>query len=174
MTTLDDVAKHVGVTSATVSNVITGKGSVSGSTRERVFAAIEELGYQPNLVARSLAQKKTMTLALIVPTISNPFYAEIAEEIEQAAWQHGYQLILCNTFRDGSLGAEQLKALSRRWVDGLLIMGGSLPVAALLATKRSGQRKLPMVLFLPCEEEMTTGLSMVDLDFRYAGELVAQ
>jgi DNA-binding LacI/PurR family transcriptional regulator len=174
MTTLDDVARHVGVTSATVSNVITGKGSVGESTRLRVFAAIEELGYQPNLVARSLAQKKTLTLALIVPTIANPFYAEIAEEIERTAWHHGYQLILCNTFRDRSLGQEHLKALSRRWVDGLLMMGGSLPVADLLAATLSGGRRQPMVLCIPCEEEQASGLSMVDLDYWYAGELAAQ
>ena len=174
MTTLDDVARHVGVTSATVSNVITGKGSVSERTRRRVLAAIEELGYQPNLVARSLAQKKTQTLALIVPTIANPFYAEIAEEIERTAWHHGYQLILSNTFRDPSLGQEQLKALSLRWVDGLLIMGGSLPVTDLLAATHSGQQRLPMVLCIPCEEERTTDLSMVDLDYWYAGELAAQ
>jgi DNA-binding LacI/PurR family transcriptional regulator len=175
MTTLDDVARHVGVTSATVSNVITGKGSVSENTRLRVFAAIEELGYQPNMVARSLAQKKTLTLALIVPTIANPFYAEIAEEIERTAWGHDYHLILCNTFRDRSLGQEHLKALSRRWVDGLLIMGGSLPVEDLLAVTRSGQRRLPIVLCFPCEtEERAAGLSMVDLDYRYAGELAAQ
>jgi len=174
MTTLDDVARHVGVTSATVSNVITGKGSVSESTRRRVLAAVEELGYQPNLVARSLAQKKTLTLALIVPTIANPFYAEIAEEIEHTAWRHGYQLILCNTFRDRSRGQERLKALSRRWIDGLLMMGGSLSVVDLLAATRFGQRRLPMVLCLPCEEELATGLSMVDLDYWYAGELAAQ
>lgn len=173
MTTLDDVARHVGVTPATVSNVITGKGSVSEGTRNRVFAAIEELGYQPNLVARSLAQKKTQTLALIVPTIANPFYAEIAEEIERTAWHHGYQLILCNTFCDPSLGQEHLKALSRRWVDGALMMGGSLPVADLLDATRAGPRRLPMVLCIPCEEERTTGLSMVDLDYWYAGELAA-
>lgn len=174
MTTLDDVARHVGVTSATVSNVITGKGSVSERTRGRVLAAIEELGYQPNLVARSLAQKKTQTLGLIVPTIANPFYAEIAEEIERTAWQQGYQLILSNTFRDPVLGQEHLKALSRRWIDGLLIMGGSLPVTDLLAATCSGQQRLPMVLCIPCEEELATGLSMVDLDYRSAGELAAQ
>ncbi len=104
MTTLDDVARHVGVTSATVSNVITGKGSVSENTRSRVFAAIEELGYQPNLVARGLARKKTFTLALVLLTIANPFYAEIAEEIERVARQHSYQLLLCNTHKGAECG----------------------------------------------------------------------
>ncbi len=174
MTTLDDVARHVGVTSATVSNVITGKGSVSENTRSRVFAAIEELGYQPNLVARSLARKKTFTLALVLLTIANPFYAEIAEEIERVARQHGYQLLLCNTHKDTTIGREHLKALSSRWVDGLLVMGGSLSVPDMLAAARRGQRGQPLVLSVPSEHEQNVALPVVDIDFHHAGELVAR
>jgi len=171
MTTLDDVARHVGVTSATVSNVITGKGSVSENTRSRVFAAIEELGYQPNLVARGLARKKTFTLALVLLTIANPFYAEIAEEIERVARQRGYQLLLCNTHKDTTIGREHLKALSGRWVDGLLVMGGSLSVPDMLAAARRGQ---PLVLCVPSENEQNAALSVVDIDFHHAGELAAR
>jgi len=174
MTTLDDVARHVGVTSATVSNVITGKGSVGENTRARVFAAIEELGYQPNLVARSLARKKTFTLALVLLTIANPFYAEIAEEIERVARQHGYQLLLCNTHKDTMIGREHLKALSSRWVDGLLVMGGSLSVPDMLAAARRGQRGQPLVLSVPSEHEQNVALPVVDIDFHHAGELVAR
>lgn len=174
MTTLDDVARHVGVTSATVSNVITGKGSVSENTRERVFAAIEELGYQPNLVARGLARKKTFTLALVLLTIANPFYAEIAEEIERVARQHSYQLLLCNTHKDTTIGREHLKALSSRWVDGLLVMGGSLSVPDMLAAARRGQRGQPLVLCVPSENEQNVALPVVAIDFHHAGELAAQ
>ena len=174
MTTLDDVARHVGVTSATVSNVITGKGSVGENTRARVFAAIEELGYQPNLVARSLARKKTFTLALVLLTIANPFYAEIAEEIERVARQRGYQLLLCNTHKDTTIGREHLKALSSRWVDGLLVMGGSLSVPDMLAAARRGQRGQPLVLSVPSEHEQNVALPVVDIDFHHAGELVAR
>jgi DNA-binding LacI/PurR family transcriptional regulator len=171
MVTLDDVARRVGVTSATVSNVITGKGSVSEKTRERVFAAIAELGYQPNLVARGLAQKKTLTLGLVLLTIANPFYAEIAVEIERVARQHGYQLLLCNTHKDPVIGREQLKGLSSRWVDGLVIMGGSLPVSDILSTTRRGR---PMVLCLRSEEELSVSLPVIDVDFYSAGELAAE
>jgi len=174
MTTLDDVARHVGVTSATVSNVITGKGSVSEHTRSRVFAAIEELGYQPNLVARGLARKKTFTIALVLLTIANPFYAEIAEEIERVARQHSYQLLLCNTHKDTTVGREHLKALSSRWVDGLLVMGGSLSVPDMLATARHGQRGQPLVLCVPSEHEQNVALPVVAIDFHHAGELAAQ
>ena len=171
MTTLDDVARHVGVTSATVSNVITGKGSVSEKTRARVFAAIEALGYQPNLVARSLARRKTFILALVLLTIANPFYAEIAEEIERVARQHGYQLLLCNTHKDTTIGREHLKGLSSRWVDGLLVMGGSLSVPDMFATARRGQ---PLVLCIPSENEQNAALPVVDIDFHHAGELAAR
>jgi DNA-binding LacI/PurR family transcriptional regulator len=172
MTTLEDVARRVGVTPATVSNVITGKGSVSEKTRVRVYAAIEELGYQPNLVARGLARRKTFTLALVLLTIANPFYAEIAEEVECIARQHGYQLLLCNTHKDAMIGREHLKGLSSRWVDGLLVMGGSLPAADMQI--RRGHRGQPMVLCIRSEEEQNVTLPVVDIDFRHAGELAAQ
>src|SRR5579883_2709407 len=81
MTTIADVARRAKVTTATVSNVITQRVPVSEKTRARVLQAIEELGYRPNLVARGLAQGKTLTLALVVPTISNPFFAEVVEEV---------------------------------------------------------------------------------------------
>src|SRR5260370_653199 len=171
MATLEDVARLVGVTPATVSNVITGKGSVSEKTKVRVFAAIDELGYQPNLVARGLARRKTFTLALVLLTIANPFYAEIAEAVEHTARQHGYQLLLCNTHKDALIGREQLKGLSSRWVDGLLVMGASLPASDLQAHLEHGGQ--PIVLCVRSEEEQSVALPVVDIDFHYAGELAA-
>ena len=95
MATITDVARRAKVTRATVSNVITQRVSVSPATRARaLLQAIEELGYRPNLVARGLAQGKTSTLALVIPTISNPFFAEVVEEVERVADQHDYQLLL--------------------------------------------------------------------------------
>ena len=88
MTTISDVARRARVTTATVSNVITQRVPVSEKTRARVLEAIEELGYRPNLVARGLSQGKTKTLALVVPTLSNPFFAEVVEEVERVADQH--------------------------------------------------------------------------------------
>src|SRR5260221_8406007 len=104
MVTISDVATKAKVTTATVSNVITQRVPVSEKTRLRVLAAIEELGYRPNLVARSLARGKTLTLALLVPNVSNPFFAEIVEEIGHVADQHDYQLLLSITHHSAVVG----------------------------------------------------------------------
>ena len=85
MITLADVARRAGVTPATVSHVLTERVTVSEKTRARVLQAIAELGYRPNLVARGLAQGKTATLGVLVPTISHPFFAEMVEEIASIA-----------------------------------------------------------------------------------------
>ena len=73
MPTLSDVARRAGVTTATVSNVIRWRGSVSADTAERVRAIITEIGYRPNLTARALAEGRAPTLALLVASIANPF-----------------------------------------------------------------------------------------------------
>src|SRR6185437_10695628 len=108
-TTISDVARRARVTTATVSNVLTQRVPVSEKTRTRVLQAIEELGYQPNLVARGLAQGKTQTLALIVPTLSNPFFAEVVEEVEHVADQHDYQLLLSMTHNSMEEGKRHLQ-----------------------------------------------------------------
>lgn len=82
MVTMQDVAERAGVTKQTVSNVITGRVAVRPATAARVRAAIDELGYTPNLVARSLATGSTMTVGLFVPTLAGSFYAELVEEVE--------------------------------------------------------------------------------------------
>ena len=104
MTTISDVARRARVTTATVSNVLTQRVAVRAKTRARVLEAIEELGYRPNLVARGLAQGKTFTFALVVPTISNPFFAEVVEEVERVADQHDYQLLLSMTHQSLEIG----------------------------------------------------------------------
>jgi transcriptional regulator with XRE-family HTH domain len=92
--TLADVARAAQVTPATVSNVLSGRVRVAPDTRARVEAAIAALGYEPNLVARGLASRRTMMLALVVPSITNPFYAEVALALERRAAEHDYHLVI--------------------------------------------------------------------------------
>ena len=73
MATLQDIATAVGVTQTTVANALKGKGNVSNTTRQHILKCAEEMGYRPNMLARSLAQGKTDTLGFILPTIANPF-----------------------------------------------------------------------------------------------------
>ena len=109
MTTIYDIAKAVGVTQATVANALAGRGNVSEATRKRVLQCAQDMGYRPNVLARGLAKGKTSTLGFS-STIANPFYPEIAEEIERIAHAHDYQLLLCNTHHDYALGGKTLNA----------------------------------------------------------------
>jgi len=171
MPTISDVARRARVTTATVSNVLTQRVPVSEKTRARVLQAIEELGYRPNLVARGLAQGKTLTLGLVVPTISNPFFAEVVEEIERIADQHDYQLLLSMTHNSPEEGKRHLERLASRWADGFIVMGMAAEIADVLALKGNGKE---VVLSVWNEDPRTQTLPIVDIDFRLAGELATR
>ncbi|HTK09300.1 MAG TPA: LacI family DNA-binding transcriptional regulator [Ktedonobacteraceae bacterium] len=171
MATLADVARRAQVTTATVSNVLTRRVPVSEKTRTRVLQAIEELEYKPNLVARGLAQGKTMTVALVVPTISNPFFAEVVEEIERVTDQHDYQLLLSMTHNSPEEGKRHLERLASRWVDGFIVMGMAADLTDVLALKQQGKA---VVLSVWNQDPRALVLPSVDIDFRLAGELATQ
>ncbi|NOZ71422.1 MAG: LacI family transcriptional regulator, partial [Chloroflexi bacterium] len=80
--TIADVAAQAGVSLMTVSRVINGANAVSESTRQRVLAVIDELGYRPSGIARSLARQRTRTLGVVVPDVSNPFFSDIVLGVE--------------------------------------------------------------------------------------------
>ena len=93
MPTIREVAKKAGVSSTTVSHVINHTRFVSEDVSERVRSAMDELGYRPNALARSLRRGETKTLGLIMPDSANPFFAEIAKEIEKTVFSSVYSLI---------------------------------------------------------------------------------
>jgi LacI family transcriptional regulator len=170
MPTIADVARRAGVTTATVSNVLTGRVVVKPETRERVQKAIAELDFRPNLIARGLAQGKTKTLALVVPTISNPFFAEVVEEAERVADQHDYQVLLCLTHNSTERGERHLERMARRWVDGFIVLSMAADTADVLALAQRGK---PVVLGAWNPDEAQS-LPMVDIDFHLAGKLATQ
>lgn len=171
MTTISDVARRAEVTRATVSNVLTQRVTVSPKTRARVLQAIEELGYRPNLVARGLAQGKTLTLALVVPTISNPFFAEVVEEVERVADQHDYQLLLSMTHQSPQEGKRHLERMASRWVDGFIVMGMAADITDILMLKDASKE---VVLCVWNQDPHAQSLPIVDIDFRLAGELATR
>jgi LacI family transcriptional regulator len=116
-----DVARESGVSAFTVSAVINNKTHVSKKLRERVEAAIQKLNYRPNLLARSLAKRKTHTIGMIVPDIVNPFFPMVVRGAEDAAQKNGYNLLLCNS--DDNLEKEEsaLELLLSKRVDGILL-----------------------------------------------------
>ena len=96
MATISQVAERAGVSPSTVSHVINSTRFVSNEAQFRVQQAMEELGYQPNALARSLRRGETRTPVLILPGSSNPFFAETAQDLEVAAFDLGHSAILCN------------------------------------------------------------------------------
>ena len=117
-----DVARRAGVSTAVVSYVVNnGPRQVAPATAARVHAAIEELGYRPNLNARALRLGTTDLIGLVVPDSSNPFFAELAQGIEQAAAQHGYSMVLVNSNNSGEQERLKVESLANRRVSGLLV-----------------------------------------------------
>ncbi len=97
MVSIKDVAEAAGVSTATVSRVLSNGLHVRPEVRERVMATVERLGYRPNLVARSLRSQQSSTIGLIVSDISNPFFTAISRAVEDTAYQQGFSVLLCNT-----------------------------------------------------------------------------
>src|SRR5690348_2936114 len=97
---IKDVAEAAGVSTATVSRVLSNGVHVRPELRARVQAAVDRLGYRPNLVARSLRAQHTSTLGLIVSDIRNPFFTSISRAVEDTAYEQGYSILLCNTDED--------------------------------------------------------------------------
>jgi LacI family transcriptional regulator len=121
MPTIVEVAKRAGVSIATVSNVIRGTKRVGPEVRARVQAAIRELDYYPNEIARSLKVKQTRMLGIVLPDITNPFFPEIIRGAEDSAFERGYFLVTANT--DEQIGRERriVAALRSYRVDGILL-----------------------------------------------------
>lgn len=135
---MKDVAKHAGVSLITVSRVVNANGYVHESTRVRVQAAIETLGYIPNQVARNLNSRQTNMLALVLPTISDPFWHSIARGVEDEAESRGYNVLLCNTDDDATKEARYIDALLRSRVDGVVIIPTFESVPQLRRLQRQG------------------------------------
>jgi LacI family transcriptional regulator len=122
VTRLADVAARAGVSTATISRVINSSGYVSEDLRERVLKAVAELNYSPNGVARSMSQRRTLTLGLVVPDISNPFFTAVARGAEDVGQKSGYSLVLCNTDRDLDKERGYLSVLREKRVDGVMLI----------------------------------------------------
>ena len=122
MPTIQDVARVAGVSPITVSRVLNHSGYASEETRSRVEAAVAELGYVPNTLARGLRSKRTNTLALVMTDITNPFFTLIARGVEDTASNAGYTVIFCNTDESEAEEKKYLNILVQKQVDGILLV----------------------------------------------------
>ncbi|WP_101910492.1 LacI family DNA-binding transcriptional regulator [Marasmitruncus massiliensis] len=137
MSTIADVAKEAGVSVATVSRVINGKGTVTAETAERVNAAIAKFHYQPNVWGRNLRRKESRMLLVLIPNITNPYYSSIVSGIEDTARRQDYTTILCITNSDKTREQEFLNLLRSGRADGAIFLAterDSLTVTKLART----------------------------------------
>ena len=117
---LTDVAKKAGVSPTTVSRVINNYGSLSQKTIDKVNQAMKELNYQPNSLARSLQGKNTQLIGLIFPTVANPFFGELVEQLESKLFDLGYRSILCDSANNKEKERNYLNMLAANKVDGII------------------------------------------------------
>src|SRR5215212_2757483 len=146
---IKDVAARAGVSSATVSRVLSNKPHVSEKARRRVLAAIEELDYQPSRVARSLRVQRSRIIGLIISDIQNPFFNTLARAVEDVAYAHQYAVFLCNT--DEDIEKEKL------YID---LMQAERVAGVMISPTRERDN--------PCQKLIDVGIPVVVIDRRIA------
>ena len=121
MITIKDVAKHAGVSTATVSRYMNQREMLSVKTQSRVRRAIDALGYQPDPTARALQSKKSSMIGLVVPVVDYAFFSRLTDAVEQACSRFGYKLLLCQSAYDAAKELEMVSLLKANKVDGILL-----------------------------------------------------
>lgn len=165
MATIQDVAKNAQVGVATVSRVLSGKGYVKAETRDRILKSIEELNYIPNEMARNLYFQKSGIVAVVVPQLSHPFFAEFVDNVETALYKEGYQTMLCNTWSEKNYELRYLDMLKRRVVDGIIFGSHTLDVEHYQNVHR------PLVAL---DRDLGMDIPCVAVDHREGGRLAAE
>lgn len=167
--TIYDVAREASVSMATVSRVVNGNPNVKPATRKKVNEVIERLGYRPNAVARGLASKKTTTVGLIIPDISNIFYAELARGIEDIATMYKYNIILSNSDQNEEKEMRLIQTMLGKQVDGLIFMGNHINDEHVKEFDRS-----PVPIVLAGSVEQTGKAPSVTIDYKEAAREAVQ
>lgn len=138
MATMADVARHAGVSVATVSHVLNSTRAVRPETRQQVLAAIDVLGYTHNTLARSLVTSRTRTVGLAVSAAGNPYFAEIIQGVEANALEYGYGLLLADPHDDPEHELRAVRLLHERRVDGVIVAPSAYSSALLAHLARHG------------------------------------
>ena len=162
MSNIREVAKRAGVSTATVSRVLSHPDVVSPDTRLRVLKAVERLGYAPNSVAKNLRTLKSCKLLVTVPDISNPFFALILQGIEDAAQKNGYAVLVGDTRHDEMREERYAQMLKQKEADGLIFLGHRLPRVAASVVQESAPHCAPIVN--GCEFSAELGVPSVHID----------
>lgn len=168
MASIRDVAKIAGVSAATVSRVMNNTANVDEEKKRRVFAAIEETEFKPNELARALFKKSSKIIGVIIPTIENPFFNEIAKAIEEEAFQNGYRLLLCNSNGYEEKEKINIEMLTQMNADGLIIMTNSDKTGEVIS-----KCNLPVVVLDRLLSE-DIGIAYIEADHYQGGKIAAE
>ena len=128
ISTIRDVASHAGVSAATISNFINDTKPISLKTRRKVEAAIAELNFVPNNASRVMRGGRNSAIGFVVPDLPDPFFAEVARGLEDAARALGYVLVACNTYGDPDIERQYVTALAEMRVEGVVVLPASSKV----------------------------------------------
>lgn len=179
MVTIIDVAKKAGVSKSTVSRVITNSPGVNLETKEIVMKAIKELDYQPSRAAQTLRNKKTNLIAVLIPRISNPYYSELMQAIEQESAKYNYQVTLFNTENDPVKEIQYLKMLENHYVDGVILTSfrGSMEILQdyqqygpiVFVGESGGKHNFPTIRSNNKEAAYSATKHLIDLGHRHIG-----
>lgn len=161
--TIYDVAREANVSMATVSRVVNGNPNVKPTTRKKVLEVIDRLHYRPNAVARGLASKKTTTVGVIIPDISNVFYAELARGIEDIATMYRYNIILSNSDQNEDKEIELLDTMYGKQVDGIVIMSENVSDKILEKMNHA-----PAPIVLAGSVDQSNAIPSVNIDYTQA------
>ncbi|CAI6086525.1 HTH-type transcriptional regulator DegA [Paenibacillus sp. JJ-100] len=167
--TIYDIAREAGVSIATVSQVINGKGKISEKRRAEIMEIMERLHYQPSAIAAALTGKQTYTLGLLVPDISNPYFAELARAVEDRSRQLGYSVVICSTDNKDERVERYLNLLQQKRVDGMMI-GTGIENAEILSPLL--QQSIPVALI--ARHMPALSVHTVTIDDKLGGSLAAQ
>ena len=169
--TIKDIAKKANVSTTTVSRVINNKPDVSDSTKEKIKKLIKENNYKPNDIARGLVLKKTKTIGLIVPDISNPFFPEIIKGVEHKTKDAGYSLIICDTDNQIKQEKSSIDLLLSKQVDGIIMSLSNDNLMDLTPLKESNvpivqlDRSIPELKYPTSNQNITTKSPIFKYDF---------
>ncbi len=167
MVTMRDVARAAGVSVGTVSNYFNERDLVAKATAARIQVAIAELGYSVDETARAFRKRQTHSIGLVVPSITNPYFAEIARVVAHALWEDGLQTFLCDAAADPVRERTHLEQLVSRRVDGMLLSHSSDPDDLRTFIE---PLTVPIVFF----DRALAGHHSVDADNRLGGQLAAR
>ncbi len=157
--TIKDIAREAGVSPQTVSRAINDKGEISPQTQSRILAIADRLGYRPNSIARSLVSRRTQNIGLVIPDVTNPFFAEVVRGIEDAAHEADYNVFLCNAAENLQRETSAIHSLEAQRVDGLILCSARLSERELVQV---AERYQPLVIVNRQIKHAQTGSVRID------------